>query len=387
MKTIITEMKIGFDISQTGKYKAGCGYLADSLIAALTEIDHENEYLLYPHFGSLFWDPDGLNTTRVISQANVSRKIIGKTFDETMSFWNAFPTDGESRLGHPDIIHANNFFCPIGIKKAKIVYTLYDAAFLDHPEFTTEQNRWVCFNGVFNAANHADFIISISRYSRDRFLNFFPHFPPERIKIAYLGSRFDAQSPKDAGCAEKFGLTSDQFWLTACTLEPRKNLRQLLRAFAVFTETQKSSYPLVLAGGKGWMEDDIEAFIGNLKLTEKVIMTGYISDAELAWLYGNCRAFVYPSLYEGFGLPVLEAMSLGAAVIASNAASIPEVAGKAAHYIDPVQQDEITAAFVKLTDDDYSQRLKLQATHQASKFSWRKCALEVLAVYKQVINL
>lgn len=240
-------MKIGFDISQTGKDKAGCGYFADSLIQALVSSDRENKYILYPHFGTSFWDPAGEKTTRNIDARNVSRIVIGNDFHESQRFWKQFPKEGEEMLGNPDIVHANNFSCPQMIKRAKVVYTLYDLSFLIYPEFTSEQNRWTCFGGVFNASCYADFIIAISDYSRSSFLEIFPHYPAERIRVVHLGSRFSSMSGDELKTAVE-GLVPDKFWLAVGTLEPRKNVRRLLRAFTAYLGRNQEGLPLVLAG-------------------------------------------------------------------------------------------------------------------------------------------
>ena len=183
-------MKIGFDISQTGNNKAGCGYFADSLIQALMNYDGVNEYILYPHFGTSFWDPKGESTTRKFDHPRVIRKVIGKDFAKSMVFWGSLPDDGEKDLGNPDIIHSNNYSCPSGLRQARLVYTLYDLSFLEYPDLTTEENRGKCFEGVFSASICADFIISISDYSRKKFLKIFPHYPEKRIRVVPLGSRF-----------------------------------------------------------------------------------------------------------------------------------------------------------------------------------------------------
>lgn len=381
-------MKIGFDISQTGQNKAGCGFFADSLILALKDIDNNNEYILYPHFGNSFWDPDALENTRQISSTRFSTKIIEKSYRDLIEFWEHMPEDAENRLGNPDIIHANNYFCPRNLKKAKVVYTLYDLSVLEHPEFTTEQNRGVCFNGLFDAANNADFVISISDYSRNKFLQIFPHFPPARIAVIYPGSRFqsDYKISKISQTVEE--LESARFWLAVGTLEPRKNLRRLLKAYSVYKTKSERIYPLVLVGGKGWFEDDLEEFVAKLDLVRNVRFLGYVSDEKLNWLYGNCFAFIYPSLYEGFGMPVLEAMGNGAAVIVSNATSLPEVAGEAGHYINPLSEKAITEAICLLADDEaYRLDLKKLALDQAYNFSWQQSAMETLEVYKHVMTL
>lgn len=379
-------MKIGFDISQTGKNKAGCGYFADSLIQALTGIDRENKYILYPYFGTSFWDPAGKKTTRSIDQNNVSRIVIGYNFPESQTFWKNFPEHGEKALGSPDIIHANNFSCPCDFHQAKVVYTLYDMSFAIHPEFTSEQNRWNCFEGVLNASCYADFIIAISDYSRRSFIEIFPHYPADRVRVVHLGSRFSSPFGHELGSAVG-GLAHDRFWLAVGTLEPRKNVRRLLRAYAAFLRRSPESLPLVLAGGKGWLEDDLEEFIRSLGIRDQVKLLGYVADEGLAWLYRNCFAFLYPSLFEGFGLPVLEALSLGAAVVTSNTTSLPEVAGDAARYVDPLKEDELVAAMSGLMNDDgYRLQLKGRAQSQARKFSWERCAAEVLDVYGEVMK-
>ncbi len=379
-------MKIGFDISQTGKDKAGCGYFADSLIQSLAASGQDNEYVLYPHFGAGFWDPTGRKTTRNFDLNNVSRIVIGNNFHESQAFWKYFPSDGEDMLGNPDIVHANNFFCPLALQEAKLVYTLYDLAFLLYPEFTSEQNRWTCYEGVFNASCYADFIVSISHYSRKNFMEIFPHYPADRIRVAYPASRFSSMSGSEQGSAFK-ELIPDKFWLAVGTLEPRKNIRRLLTAYAAFISGNPHGIPLVLAGGKGWLEDDLEEFINILGISGCVKMLGYVSDDELIWLYRNCFAFIYPSVFEGFGLPVVEALSLGAAVITSNTTSLPEIAGNAACYVNSLEEKAIAAAMWKLmNDNDYRMKLKSLSKTQSLKFSWDRCASEVLDIYREVVK-
>jgi glycosyltransferase involved in cell wall biosynthesis len=381
-------MKIGFDISQTGRYKAGCGYFADSLIQALTRLDQENSYILYPHFGTTFWDPNAEQGTRKIDLPHVSRKRIGRDFAGAMAFWSQLPPDAVERLGNPDIIHCNNYFCPKGLNGAKVVYTLYDLSFLEYPEFTTEENRFKCFGGVFDAAMYADFIISISQFSRTKFLETFPHYPSERVQVVSLGSRFMHESFEANRPRGVKDLEPDRFWLAVGTLEPRKNLRRLLKSFAEYADQTKIVYPLALAGGQGWLEEDLVDYIFNLGLSDRVHILGYVSDSELIWLYGNCFCFVYPSLYEGFGLPVLEAMGQGAPVITSSTTSLPEVAGNAAHLIDPLDTNGLTEAFKRLSSDkDYRQGLRKKSLMQAKRFSWNKSSSDVLNIYQRVMAL
>ena len=318
----------------------------------------------------------------------MERKRIGRDIGTAFSFWENIGVDSEERLGNPDVIHSNNFYCPSGLKRARVVYTLYDLNFLDNPELTTEENRSKCFGGVFTAAVSADYIVSISQYSLKRFLEIYPHYPKERTGVVHLGSRFCSTDQMNMIGDTASGLKPDRFWLSVCTLEPRKNLRRLLRAFREYLNLTAEPQPLVLAGGKGWMEGDLENFIGELGINDHVLLTGYVSDEKLCWLYQNCFAFIYPSLYEGFGLPVLEAMGFGAAVITSKTTSLPEVAGEAAHYVNPLNERDMTEGLLKIdSEKKYRKRLRDNACLQAKQFSWERSAKKVLHIYNRVLTM
>ncbi|MGB9619221.1 MAG: glycosyltransferase family 1 protein, partial [Armatimonadota bacterium] len=153
-------MRIGFDVSQTGRHKAGCGYYAYGLIRELAQLDDSNEYLLYPAVGDVFWDPDCDAETFRVERQNFKRMPAPRSFEESRRFWQNPPPDFEVQIGNPDIFHSNNFFCPVELKHARLVYTLYDLSFIEEPAWTTEANRVGCFQGVFRASLHADAIIA-----------------------------------------------------------------------------------------------------------------------------------------------------------------------------------------------------------------------------------
>ncbi len=377
-------MRIGFDVSQTGSAKAGCGYFADSLIRHLAEIDTENEYILYPTFGGVYWDPHWPDATCQIDRPNFRRGVGHASLDEAQQFWDNPPPDLETRLGNPDIIHANNFFCPTGLQNTRLVYTLHDLAFIEHPEWSTEPNRVGCFTGVFNASLYADVIIAVSDYSRQHFLQVFPHYPADRIVVIHEASRFSYR-PDLTKPLSLSRLAPEQFWLTVGTLEPRKNHLRLLRAYAQLKTLLGKTFPLVLAGGTGWLMDEFEKTLDDLGLRQDVILLGYVGDTELQWLYQNCFAFVYPSLFEGFGLPVVEAMSLGAAVIASDATSIPEIVGDAGILCNPSGDEAVAQAMLQVSlQEQLRQRVREMALHRAAKFSWHAAARAVLGSYDTV---
>ncbi len=379
-------MKIGFDISQTGREKAGCGFFADSLIRHLAEIDHENEYILYPTFGNHYWDPNWVSSTCQIDQINFRRGLGHRTFEAARAFWNNPLDDFEKQLGLPDIIHSNNFFCPTNLRKTRLVYTLYDLSFLIHPEWTTEENRIGCFNGVFNASIYSDFIIAISDYSRNHFLETFPHYPAGRVRTIYPGSRLQL-SPELPKPARLSVLYRHKFWLSVGILEPRKNHQGLLSAYASLEPDSGGPFPLVLAGGKGWLMNDFQKELKSLNLQDRVILLGYVDDAMLQWLYQNCFAFVYPSYYEGFGLPVLEAMSCGAAVITSKTSSLPEVGGDVALYVDPNSKEDLADKMRYLVlNSSLVEELRMKSLKQASNFSWDAAAEKTLQIYEETFK-
>ncbi|MGE4538815.1 MAG: glycosyltransferase family 4 protein [Desulfovibrio sp.] len=373
-------MKIGFDVSQTGAGKAGCGYFAAGLLAALAAVDRNNDYVLYPAFGDFWWEPRPKACLRPAG----GRFRLGPTFRR---FWNQKrffrqpPADLEARLGNPDIVHANNFFCPTGLARARLVYTLYDLSFLDNPAWTTEGNRTGCFDGVFRAATTADYVVSISEYSLNHFLRIFSQYPRSRTVVAPLASRFSAASPQ-ARPRIADAIAPGGYWLCVGTIEPRKNHERLFAAYAAWRKETGGDMPLVLAGGKGWLMDDVARTVGELGIADHLVFTGYVSDAELAWLYANCHAFLYPSLFEGFGLPVLEAMSLGAAVICSDATSLPEVAGQAAIMVDPLDVAGLAQAMAKLEGDaTLLESLRQRSLARARCFSWERTAEIVRDAY------
>jgi glycosyltransferase involved in cell wall biosynthesis len=380
-------MKIGFDVSQTGRRKAGCGYVADSIIREFARRQTPHEFLLYPTVGDVFWDPEWREATYSGKQKGWPRKLNPGTFEESQSFWRHPPADFEQLLGSPDIVQVNNFYCPSGLRHARLVYFLHDLLFLDHPDWTTESNRIACFHGVFDASLRADAIVANSKFSRDSFLATFPHYPSARIHVAPLGSRF-AGAARAPATAAVYGLTPGRFWLTVGTLEPRKNLPTLLRAYERVREADPDPLPLVLTGGEGWHTERILPHLNGLESAGHIVRTGYVSDEKLQWLYENCHGFLFPSFAEGFGMPVLEAMSVGAGVICSNATVLPEIAGEAGLYADPNREGEWVEVMLRFRRSaELRDQMRARSREHAAQYSWSKTADLLLQVYEVVTRL
>jgi glycosyltransferase involved in cell wall biosynthesis len=378
-------MKIGFDVSQTAEEKAGCGFVADQLIRNLVRIDHQDDYILYPTFYS-YRHPEFHKATNP-GTGNCKFHFKGMSFKEMKSGWDTNMENRTSWLGNPDIIHANNFSCTKD-HQAKIVYTLYDLTPLVCPGFLFEENRIICFNGLYSASTYADHCIAISENTKKDFLHFFPHYPENRVTVIPLGTRPGIIRIEDINLKqkvlEKFGIKdSDEFWLGVGTIEPRKNYQLLIEAYSEL----KDDKLLIIAGGEGWLESEIGNKVKQLGLENKVKFLGYVADQELSVLYSSCFAFVYPSFYEGFGLPVLEAMSCGAAVITGNTGSLPGVGGEEVRYIDPKSKENLIEEMVFLANHP-QKRSEYQnlSRQQAKKFSWEQAAKILLEVYENTLK-
>jgi glycosyltransferase involved in cell wall biosynthesis len=372
-------MHIGFDISQTGAGKAGCGYFAHAMIQSLLELAPEHRYTLYPSFGDFYFD--GAMPRRCpYAGENVQYGPRHANPKAARDFWTA-PTL-ETALGTPDLIHANNFWCPAPLANTRLIYTLHDIGFLAEPSWTTEANRVGCFEGVFRAAVAADWVVAVSEASRRHYLSVFPHFPEERVRVVHPCSRFTEAAVEGQRPAALANIPAGRFWLSVGTIEPRKNQRRLVQAYADYLAQGGDPMPLVLAGGKGWLMEDFQNHVQALGIATQIVMTGYVSDEELTWLYRHCYANLYPSLFEGFGLPVLEGMQFGAATLCSNAASLPEVAGSAAVLLPPEDTAAWTDALLKLVaHPEERQRLSAAAQRQAGRFAWRDSAAALLELY------
>lgn len=365
-------MKIGFDVSQTCQEKSGTGFFADQVIRALAEVDESNEYLLLPWFYD--YRPDTVEKATKINQKNFTIKKINNFSDETPEIKD---------LG---IVHSNNFRYPYGISAKKIV-TIYDVSFMDFPEYTTEANRIVCYKGTLDSMLFADKVIAISKYTKERLMHFFPSVPDTKICVVYSGNR-DTLLKEDVSTEyiKNFRLAENNYFLTVGTIEPRKNYGTLIRAYKLYREKSQEPKKLCIAGGYGWMQEGFRKEIQELGLEQDVVVTEYVSDVVLASLYRYCHAFVYSSWYEGFGLPVLEAMNFHKPVIASNVTSIPEIVGDSGLLIHPNSCEEIAESMKKIEEDNtLYQELATKGSNRAQKFSWINSAKKIRKIYNSIV--
>lgn len=287
-----------------------------------------------------------------------------------------------------DLYHQPNYVPHVF--NGKIVTTIHDMSHRIFPQYHPRR-RVFLLRAFENRLRKADRIITDSQHARREIVELL-RIPEDRVRVIYLGASSDyrplAMSPvKRIELQIKYNLP-EQFLLYVGTIEPRKNLERLVEAYYVYKrEEPNSELKLVLAGGKGWLYEGICTRVQELHLEQDVVFTGYVDGEELPFLYNMAIAFVYPSLYEGFGLPPLEAMSCGTPVISSNTSSIPEVVGEAGILIDPYQVNDLAAAIYKVAGSlSLQDELSRKGLERAQLFSWKKCAEETLQVYRECMQ-
>jgi glycosyltransferase involved in cell wall biosynthesis len=270
---------------------------------------------------------------------------------------------------------------------SRLVYTLYDIGFVIDPTWKTERNRLRCFDGLFKSSLAADWVIAISEHSRANYLDVFPHYPRDRVRV--VDPCRLTETTQTGTRPEKAGhLGEAEFWLSVGTIEPRKNQRLLVQDYARYLEAGGRPMPLVLAGGMGWMMTDFRQYVAELGIADKVILLGYVSDEEMIWLYRNCYAHLCPSVFEGFGLPVLEGMQFGAPILRSNASSLPEVAGDAAVLLSPASTEDWAQSVLTIAASrETRENLSAAGGQQARKFDRDRSAASVLDIYREAASL
>ncbi len=355
---------------------AGIGRYAYNLVQSLGRIDTKNEYALYVRRKPF----------------EFKRRVPhppAKNFSVKVDWRNAglFKTFGPVEIYHspsPDSLEIDN---------TKIIVTVHDLIYKTYPQGHTPETIAQTERQLNEAVAKASKIICTSQSTLNDLHKYFS-VEKSRTCTAYQGVDKDVFYPlkseeKDAALRilKKKGITQP-FILFVGTIEPRKNIANLLEAFHHLRSRAKFSGQLVCVGMKGWMSDGLSALIERLELQQHVIFPGYLTDQELRCFYGLTQVFVFPSFYEGFGFPIVEAFSCGAAVVASSTSSCGEIAGDAALLINPKRSDEIASAIERiLQDENLKGQLQAKALRRAEDFSFQKTAQETLKVYKEVAGV
>ncbi|MFM8442182.1 MAG: glycosyltransferase family 4 protein, partial [Methylococcus sp.] len=270
---------------------------------------------------------------------------------------------------HASLYHEPNFL-PLFVN-GPLVITLHDLSPLRLPQTHTASKVRIFAERLPAAIQRASALLVVSDFVKNEVIEYFPE-AAGKITITHLGVRnqFRPQSEETmVPILRRHALVADHYLLAIGTLEPRKNLISALKAYSLLSDNLRDRYPLVIGGMRGWLTDDLDRAIDPMIRKGQVRLLGFVPDSDLNALYSGARAFIYPSLYEGFGLPPLEAMASGTPVITSNRASLPEVVGDAGIQVEPMDIDQLSQAMLSLLEDDHLHHvLRQRGLERAAQF-------------------
>ena len=372
-------MRIAIDAHSVGTELGGNESYATNLIEALAEIDLVNHYTLYV-------------TRREALERFTDRWpnfSVRATLPHTPLIRIPLTLSAELRKNPVDVLHVQ-FTAPL-VPPCPVVASIHDLAFEHLPRTFKRRSSMQLRLTVRHTAKRAAHIITLSEYSRRDIMETYG-IAPDRITVTPAAAP-DSFAPvtdeKELSLVrELYGIEED-YILSVGSIQPRKNLSRLIAAYSSLRRAQPGvKLPqLVLAGKYAWLYDETLRTISELELSNSVRLTGYVPEAHLPALYSGALCFVYPSYFEGFGLPPLEAMKCGVPVIVGNRTSLPEVVGDAALLVDPFNVSEIASAMQRVIGDaGLRSQLIAKGLEQAKLFDWRDTARKTLAVYEQALN-
>ncbi len=381
-------MRIGIDFTSAARERAGIGRYARELIRALSRLDRANQYLLFV--------PRDAHDDLVTFDWPSNFRIVRAPLTERMlaALWHRarIPLPVESFIGRVDVFYSPDFLLPPTRARRKLV-TVHDLSYVRLPECFPDVLKRYLDSSVPRSVARADLVLADAESTKRDLIDVY-HLPPEKVNVLYSGvdrcfcPQMDEKSM--ARVSQKYKL-DQPYLLSVSTIQPRKNYIRLIKAFSQLISNPQPQSPisnhpsllsnlcLVISGGNGWMYQEVYETVEQLGLRERVMFPGFVDDQDLPALYAMATLFVYPSLYEGFGLPVAEAMACGVPVICSNASSLPEVGGDAVLYFDPCEIDAMANMMRRaLADQALRSELRTKGLEQARQFSWERAAERLL---------
>lgn len=385
-------LKIVVDATPVAPKPSGVGFYVSNLIRSLDALQaHENfqlEIVYQP--GLKQWLRSDFSFPHSIQEyshlhllplpVRISNLLLELSFKPSLSYF-------EKYFGFPDILHGTNYSV-YPCKNSLKVMNIYDLTFIKYPNYIDSVVKTYT-ERVKRCLQWTDLVLTISESSKKDIIEYL-EVDPTKIYVTPLASRYypNYLSEEIAQALEKQANYdfSKPYLLFVSTIEPRKNINNIIIAFNFLKEKYKIEHQLILIGKKGWNYKPIFAAIENSPWTNQIHHLNYLSNELVALFYSKADVFVYPSHYEGFGLPVLEAMTLGAPVISSNTSSIPEVTGDAAILVDPNNPIQLGEAILKvISDSQVRQELINKGKARAKLFSWEITAKETLNAYRTII--
>jgi glycosyltransferase involved in cell wall biosynthesis len=389
--SLTIEMRIGIDVSLLLYPEvAGMRLYLERLLTELLEVGAEHEFLLFCHSRRAWRGVEAITCFQRPNAHIVLAPLLVRCVPDS-AWWLGLYPRLEHVLPEPvDVFHAGNFFFPTSTR-TPIVATLHDLTPVLFPDLHVWPNRIRHWRQMRWLATHAQRIISDSHATAVDFRRCFGGVTP--IDVIHLGvgqdvSRDDPEHPgRLAKLRDQIGLGSAPYVLSVGTIEPRKNGQRLVQAFDRLAAEGMHDAHLVFAGRRGWHSEPIYAAARQAARANRIHFADHLPVDDLAALYRGATAFAYPSLYEGFGLPVLEAMSAGVPVLTSRVSSLPEVVGDAALLVDPLEVDAIAAGLQRLLqEEELRLRLSTAGRARSAQFTWSEAARRTLETYRRAID-
>lgn len=367
---------ICIDITRAIIEKAGIGRYTKEIVKNMLKIAKNKDFLLLStHFKNSQEKDHDLEGFRkentLIERVHIPGMLKEAAWGWPFSLWN-------NLYGESSVLFAPSFFeAKIGLDLPQVV-VIHDLTTFLFPEQRGRKVSASHNKRVRAVCQKAQKIITPSQSTKNDIVKILG-LPEDKIKVVYPG-----KTSFNITGTLPHNLKPKGYILTVGTIEPRKNLKRLVKACSNLPEKIRTEYPLVIVGAKGWKEREA---IGGIKKIRRVKWLGYVSDQDLAVLYQNAAVFAYPSLYEGFGLPVIEAQQFGVPVVTSNLSSLPEAVGDGGIQVDPYKTEEITTALHHLlTDKKFYQTISEKALSNSQQFSWEKAARETFKILQEVEN-
>ena len=378
--------RIGFDATAAFTQGGGIGRYTRELLGALLREQGSYRFQVFTARSP----QTSPSKYELSSAAEASIKRVPLTPRWLYRIWYRLrlPVPVQLFTGRIDLFHSPDFVLPPVMGPIPTLLTVHDLSFEYYPETFTPSLVTYLRRVVPWSVRRATRVLADSESTRSDLMSLY-QTPGQKITVLYSGVneqfRPIRSQPTLSTVRAKYGIGDEPYIFTVSTLQPRKNHRMLIEAFSRLVSAAQIN--LVIAGGKGWLYDEMAAEIMRLGLTERVHFLGFVDDEDLPTLYSAASLFVFPSLYEGFGLPILEAMACGTPVLASDASSLPEVSGDAALQLPPSDVAAWTAAMRNLLEDDgLRKRLVAAGFERAKRFTWERSARELLGIYELLLN-
>lgn len=344
-------------------------------------------------------DGDGLafsgNVFRFLNRGQQAAALREMTFpihtQASMSYgiyrriWHMLPIPYTMLFPKADLNIFFDYIVPPRVS-GRIMTTIHDMTYLRFPETMGRRNLDRIRSDIDSSVERSDRILTVSEFSKREIVELLG-IAPEKVHVVYNAPSISSEMVPLDSLQKKYGISAP-YLLYVGTIEPRKNVLRLLHAFAQLKEEAGIPHQLVLAGGMGWRTEEFQRAVSASRWKDQIILTGYVSGAEKNALYRYADAFVFPSLYEGFGIPPLEAMSFGCPVVCSDAASLPEVVGEAGVYVKPEDVSSIAQGIWSVIySPEHRETLAEKGREQIQKFSWEQSAKELTGICREVLSI